>query len=184
MLFQILPDRPGQVCRRISDLKPNPSATYILTDNSNSSISSEMVELVSISELQRNSKNPLLAARVFARQDDLTVVADNLEKYVSSWNESIKVPYSLKVYVISNLDDVKHFLRDIHSIYANEFHPDDDFENFKDEYEKTVFTNEEAVYLNNIMTNCFNVSETEGADIYDISGQIQIEIWKQKGIWP
>ena len=91
----------------------------------------------------------------------------------------------MKKYTINNVDDVKQFFKDIHDLYPNEWHPDDDFHFFMKEDDTTrAFTDKEAEYLNIIMTNCFQYCDDNDIDVYDIASQIQKELWGAQDKWP
>ncbi len=75
---------PGQIVKTIiplDDEKPN--EVYIVTDD----LSEVEATVVSLSQLQRNIKNPKLAKRATVAIANLKVVENNLEKYITSFNK-------------------------------------------------------------------------------------------------
>lgn len=89
-----------------------------------------------------------------------------------------------KKYNIESLEDIRTFFKDIHELYPFEWHPDDDFKDFRDGNDARSFSDQEAEYLNSVMTICFNLCDNLDTDIYDLAGKVQIEVWKKQGIWP
>lgn len=76
---------------------------------------------------------------------------------------------------IKTTEDVKAFAKQLIAEGVS-FHPDDDFNdyvNFKED--KPSYTNEEADFRNELMSKCFEVSEKEGADIYEVMLEVSLK---------
>ena len=90
----------------------------------------------------------------------------------------------MNTYTIDSEETVKQFFKDVHELYPFEWHPDDDFHEYMKEDQKTrVFTDEEAAYLNKVMIKCFDYCDDNDIDIYELAGQVQIDIWREQGKW-
>ena len=75
---------------------------------------------------------------------------------------------------IETSEDVKAFAKQLIAEGVS-FHPDDDFNdyvNFKEN--KACYTKEEAEFRNELMSNCFEVCEKEGLDIYDVMLEVTL----------
>ena len=71
---------------------------------------------------------------------------------------------------IKSVEDVKTFFHHLVDERKVNFHPDDDFADYICYGDKTpTFTKEDVGIYNRLMSEAFDVCETEGADIYDIS---------------
>ncbi|MES2275437.1 MAG: hypothetical protein V4592_05415 [Bacteroidota bacterium] len=76
---------------------------------------------------------------------------------------------------IKSLDDVTEFVVQLVEEGLN-YHPDDDFENYVNiETGEPSYTAAEASLRNRLNTQCFEVCESAGADIYDISMEIYLK---------
>ncbi|WP_291128068.1 hypothetical protein [Flavobacterium sp. UBA7682] len=74
---------------------------------------------------------------------------------------------------IETVEDVKAFFEILHTKYELAFHPDDSFEDYVNiENGAPTFTNDEAIYLNEVMNQCFEVCEKNDVEIYDIGMQL------------
>lgn len=70
---------------------------------------------------------------------------------------------------IETVEDVKEFFEVLHNKYKLAFHPDDPFEDYVSiESGTPTFTNGEAIYLNEVMNQCFEVCEKNDVEIYSI----------------
>ena len=65
-------------------------------------------DIINIDDLQRNVNAPLETPKTTINLDCLTVLANNLEKYIASWNKQI-FPDSIKVFVVQNVEFTNHF---------------------------------------------------------------------------
>lgn len=75
---------------------------------------------------------------------------------------------------IETTDDVKAFAKQLITEGVN-FHPDDDFNDYINLKEnKSSYTKEEADLRNELMSNCFEVCEKEGVDIYDVMLEVTL----------
>lgn len=69
---------------------------------------------------------------------------------------------------IQTIEDVKHYAKKL-TAEGLSFHPDDDFNDYVNFTNNTLFYNsEEAELRNKLMNDCFDVCEKEGSDIYEI----------------
>lgn len=76
---------------------------------------------------------------------------------------------------IKTVKDVEAFAKQLINEGVS-FHPDDDFNDyvfFKDNTQ--CYTSEEAEIRNNLMQQCFDVCEKEGADIYGVMLEITLK---------
>ena len=75
---------------------------------------------------------------------------------------------------IETTDDVKAFAKQLITEGVS-FHPDDDFNDYINLKEnKSSYTKEEANLRNELMSNCFEVCEKEGVDIYDVMLEVTL----------
>ena len=82
------PTKQGQICKIISPFPDeNPEETYLITEDVSEYNDDAIIYVVSITDLQRNIANPILAPRKAVAKSELTVVADDLTSYVESWNK-------------------------------------------------------------------------------------------------
>jgi len=73
---------------------------------------------------------------------------------------------------IHTLEDVQNFAREL-VIEGCNFHPDDDFFDFKNiESGESIYSRSEAIHRNQLMLNCFSVCETLAEDIYSVMGDV------------
>jgi hypothetical protein len=73
---------------------------------------------------------------------------------------------------IRSPEDVTEFVKLLVAEGLN-YHPDDDFENYINiETGEPSYTSGEALLRNRLNAQCFEVCESAGADIYDISMEI------------
>lgn len=82
------PSRQGQIVKLI---KPrgdeNPMETYLILEDLYEYLDDDIIYVVSITDLQRNIHNPTAAPRKAVTKLELTVVAEDLQSYVESWNK-------------------------------------------------------------------------------------------------
>ena len=71
-----------QICK-----KENSAEVYIILEDIKSSSNDTVINVVSLTDLQRNISNPLSAPKQSFKISELTVVADSLTLYVESWNK-------------------------------------------------------------------------------------------------
>ena len=68
---------------------------------------------------------------------------------------------------IETVGDVQAFFETLHDTYKLAFHPDDSFNDYVGIGTGTpTFTNDEAVYLNAVMNQCFEICEKNDVEIY------------------
>ena len=84
----MMPTKQGQICKIINP-KPdeNPFEAYIVTEDVKDYPNGAIIQLVSITNLQRNISNPSLAPRKAIAKNELDVEAEDLKSYVESWNK-------------------------------------------------------------------------------------------------
>jgi hypothetical protein len=103
MQEQIKPTKQGQICKILKPLSDeNPMETYLILEDLDKYSDSDIVYVVSITDLQRNIHNPTASPRKAVTKSELTVVAQNLASYVETWNKpaypvpEAKVPTFIK----------------------------------------------------------------------------------------
>lgn len=75
----------------------------------------------------------------------------------------------MKQLTIETVEDVKAFFLFLYKQQNIAFHPDEDFRDYIDIETKTqIFTLQEAMYLNEIMTLSFQACKKAGIDIYQV----------------
>lgn len=88
MDISLIPSCPGQICKIVSDIPDKEEyEVYIVAENPADFEEDDDILVVSLTELQRNVRNPDQAERIAVQKNQLIVVADDLEGYVRSWNE-------------------------------------------------------------------------------------------------
>ena len=85
--LQIIPTKAGQVCR-ITDLMPDedPEAVYIISEDPAPFDADDDIYVTDLKDLQRNINNPQLTPGFAVPKGSLSVVAENIEEYIVSWN--------------------------------------------------------------------------------------------------
>jgi hypothetical protein len=84
----IIPTKQGQICKTISPLENEREGdVYIITDDLGLIVNDNYIEAVSLNDLQRNIKDPAKAKRKSIAINNLTVIGEDLEDYVASWNK-------------------------------------------------------------------------------------------------
>jgi hypothetical protein len=88
MDISIIPSRPGQICKIVSDIPDmEEEEVFIISEDPADFDNDDEILVVGLKELQRNIKNPDNAERIGIRKDQLVVISDDLETYVQSWNK-------------------------------------------------------------------------------------------------
>jgi hypothetical protein len=88
MDFSIIPSRPGQICKIVSDIPDMESdQIYIIAEDPADFADDDEILVVNLKELQRNVKDPNAAERESVRKDELVVISEDLENYIKSWND-------------------------------------------------------------------------------------------------
>ncbi|MFS2187257.1 hypothetical protein ACCC92_11335 [Mucilaginibacter sp. Mucisp84] len=88
MDLSIIPSRPGQICKIVSDIPDLESdRVYIVAEDPVDHADDDEILVVDLKELQRNIKDPDAAARESIRKDELVVISEDLENYIRSWND-------------------------------------------------------------------------------------------------
>lgn len=76
---------------------------------------------------------------------------------------------------INSIDDVRTLVKDLVKEGVN-FHPDDDFRSYMCYNNNGViepfFTEEEADFRNNLVTQCFEVCDREGVEVYEVALEV------------
>ena len=74
---------------------------------------------------------------------------------------------------ITNLEEVRSFFVSLIEEESLNFHPDEDFMNYINLDSKLpTYTHEQAIHLNCLLDKCFDICDTEGIDIYNLSMEI------------
>lgn len=88
MDLTLMPTKPGQIVKIISDVPDLESSdVYIVSEDPSDIAIDEDVLVVSLKELQRNIRNPEKAERISVRKDQLVVVSEDLASHIQSWND-------------------------------------------------------------------------------------------------
>ena len=83
----LMPERPGQICKIISDVPDMESEdVYIVAEDPAQFDAEDDILVVGLKELQRNVANPEKAERIAIPKNELVVVGEDLTSYVHSWN--------------------------------------------------------------------------------------------------
>lgn len=87
METQIIPTQAGQVCKTITSLEDErPDDVYIVTEDPAVINNADEIEIVKLKDLQRNIKDPSNAEKRKVSKNNLTVVGEDLQQYIASWN--------------------------------------------------------------------------------------------------
>jgi hypothetical protein len=85
---QLMPVRPGQVCKIISPIPDNEAGeVFIVAEDPAGLDAGDDVLVVNLKDLQRNIKDPDKAERIRVPRNELVVVSEDLENYIKSWND-------------------------------------------------------------------------------------------------
>lgn len=85
----IVPTQAGQICKTLVPLENEREGdVYIITGDIVETGKGETVEAVSLKDLQRNVKDPSKAEKKLIPLNNLTVVGEDLEDYIASWNKA------------------------------------------------------------------------------------------------
>lgn len=88
MNSQVIPTKQGQIVKLIKPVgNENPTETYLILEDLENYSDNDIIYVVSITDLQRNIHNPTAAPRKAVTKSELTVVAEDLQSYVASWNK-------------------------------------------------------------------------------------------------
>ena len=84
-----MPGRQGQICKIInSRADQDPEAVYLVSEDPLPFAADDTIYIVNLRDLQRNIRNPLLTTPVPVLKNEVTVIAENLEEYIRSWNKN------------------------------------------------------------------------------------------------
>lgn len=88
MDISLLPNKPGQICKIVSDIPDmeEEEEVFIISEDPADFDDEDEILVVGLKELQRNMKNPDNAERIAIRKNQLVVIGADLETYVQSWN--------------------------------------------------------------------------------------------------
>jgi hypothetical protein len=82
-----IPSHAGQICELLNPAADaDPLDVYIVTEDPEPFGAEETIYVTSLKDLQRNIHHPLTAPKIAVAKKELSVVADSLEAYISSWN--------------------------------------------------------------------------------------------------
>lgn len=88
MDMTLMPTKPGQIVKIISDVPDLESAdVFIVSENPSEIADDDDVLVVNLKELQRNIRTPEKAKRISVRKDQLVVVSEDLASHIQSWND-------------------------------------------------------------------------------------------------
>ena len=83
----LMPERPGQICKIISEVPDMESEdVYIVAEDPAQFDAEDDILVVRLKELQRNVAHPENAERIAIPKNELVVVGEDLTSYVHSWN--------------------------------------------------------------------------------------------------
>lgn len=83
----IIPTNEGQICRLVNPMADeNPEDVYIVAEDPSVFDVDETIYVVSLNDLQRNIHNPVFASQIPVIRNELSVIAEDLETYIGSWN--------------------------------------------------------------------------------------------------
>ncbi|MGF7081949.1 hypothetical protein [Mucilaginibacter sp. UYCu711] len=87
METQVIPTRAGQVCKTIIRLDDERTDdVYIVTEDPTVINDADAIEIVKLKDLQRNIKDASKAEKRKVSKSNLTVVGEDLQQYIASWN--------------------------------------------------------------------------------------------------
>jgi len=82
-----IPNKAGQICRITRPLEDeNPADVYIITEDPSLYDLDDSIYVSNLKDLQRNQRQPLLTPQIAIVKGELSVIANSLEDYISSWN--------------------------------------------------------------------------------------------------
>ena len=85
-LSTIIPKTEGQICKIVNPLPDeNPEDVYIVAEDPAVFDEDENIYIVNLKDLQKNV-NGLIIPQISIAKNELTVIAENLEEYIDSWN--------------------------------------------------------------------------------------------------
>lgn len=81
------PQFEGQICTIINPLDDeNPEDVYVIAEDPAPFDSDDDIYVLNLNDLQRNINNPVTCQQIPVAKNELNVIADNLQDYISSWN--------------------------------------------------------------------------------------------------
>jgi hypothetical protein len=81
------PSHAGQICKLLNPAADaDPLDVYIVTEDPEPFGAEDTICVTNLKDLQRNIHHPLAAPQIAVAKKELSVVADSLEAYISSWN--------------------------------------------------------------------------------------------------
>jgi hypothetical protein len=84
---RVIPTQTGQVCKTIVSLNDErPDDVYIVTEDPTFINEADAIEIVKLKDLQRNIKDPSKAKKRKVSKSNLSVVGEDLQQYIASWN--------------------------------------------------------------------------------------------------
>lgn len=87
MTEAIIPTHSGQICRIRSPFEDeDPADVYIVAEDPQPFDMNDDIYVVNLKDIQRNLSNPHIVPQLAVAKNELTVIADNIEKYVAGWN--------------------------------------------------------------------------------------------------
>jgi hypothetical protein len=84
----ILPNSAGQICKISIPLEDeDANDVYVITEDPTPFDDEDFIYVVNLKDLQRNISNPSLTTQLAIAKCELTVIADDLQKYIQSYNK-------------------------------------------------------------------------------------------------
>ena len=82
-----IPTKEGQICKLLNPMEDeDPSDVYIVVEDPEPFDADDNIYVVNLKDLQRNSTMPELTPQIAVLKNDLTVIGNNLNEYIKSWN--------------------------------------------------------------------------------------------------
>ena len=79
----------------------------------------------------------------------------------------------MQSFSINGVDAINNFLNNVYNRSGKVFDPADEIKCLTDQKGKPVFSDQEATYLDNVMTECFVYCVLNDLDIYKLASQLK-----------
>ena len=87
--IDLIPNKAGQICRITSPMEDeDPADVYIITEDPSPYDLDDSIYVSNLKDLQRNQRQPLLTPQIAIVKGELSVIANSLQDYISSWNNA------------------------------------------------------------------------------------------------
>lgn len=85
--ISLLPTQKGQICKIKDPLADeHPEDVYIITEDLSPFEIDEDIFVANLKDVQNNQNAPVLIPQIAIEKGDLTVIADDLQAFINSWN--------------------------------------------------------------------------------------------------